>query len=131
MARRGLTLSEVILAMAVAAMAVIGIATLIAAVYRANKEGKYQSAASVLARSEIERLRGDQDELQRLVTLARPETTVRNLPIDDHQVAFNCTLSLRLLPEMQSRYADTQCTVRWEQQGRVREVALETYLPTP
>jgi hypothetical protein len=129
--KRGLTVAEIILAMAVASLSVIGIASLITSVYRAVKDGKYQAVGSTLARQEIERLRGDKDDLVRLVNLPGPETRIVALPVGDQETAFNCTLRAVYAPSMENRYLDLTCAVRWEQHGMVREVRLETLLPKP
>lgn len=127
----GFTVAEVLIAMAVAAMAVIGIASLIASIYRSVKEGKYQAVGSTLARQEIERLRGDSADLMRLLDLTGPEMKVHNLPVDNQNTPFNCTLRAIYMPSMENRYLDLTCNVRWSQQGRTREVSLETILPKP
>lgn len=128
---RGFTVAEVLIAMALAAMAVIGVASLIASIYRSVKEGKYQAVGSTLARQEIERLRGDREDLVRLLGLPGPETNVHNLPVETQTTPFNCTLQAVYMPAMENRYLDVTCLVRWQQQGRVREVSLETILPKP
>ena len=117
--------------MALATICVIGVASLIASIYRSVKEGKYQAVASTLARHEIERLRGDQDDLTRLLDLNAAETKVHYLPVDSQDYAFNCTLRVIYMPTMQNRYVDTTCLIRWEQQGRLRDITMETLLPVP
>lgn len=117
--------------MAVAAMAVIGLATLIATIYRSVKDGKYQAVGSTLARHEMERLRGDKEDLIRLLDLPAAETRVHTLPVDNQDTPYNCTLRVLYMPSMDNRYLDLNCQVRWEQRGMIRQVNLETILPAP
>lgn len=117
--------------MAVAALAVIGLASLIVSVYRSVRDGKYQAVGSTLARQELERLRGDREELARLVDLMGPETTEHKLLVEDQNTPYNCTLRAIYMPSLEDRYLDVTCDVSWDQGSRIRNLRLETVLPRP
>lgn len=129
--RCGLTLGEILLAMAVALMAVVALASLVVTIHRASVEGKQQAAASMLARQELELLRGDQSELKRIEALGVAELTSHSLQVDDRLLQFQCSVSARPEGALSGRYLNTVVFVRWEQNGRQREVRLVTYLPKP
>jgi Tfp pilus assembly protein PilV len=131
MRRRGLSLSEVILALAILVVAVISIASFVAAVYRSVKEGKYQAVASNIAKSELEHLRVDQAALSSLILHPAEGVKDQQVPIDDTVVTYHQTVTAQLLPSMGNRYVRLVSRVTWRQSSRDREVALETCYVAP
>ena len=131
MSRRAMTLSEVVLALAILVVAVIGIATFVVTIHRSVKEGKYQSVGSTIAQSELERLRLDSVSLANLV--ATPSLGVKDhlVTIDDFEVKFHQVVTATDVPSMGSRYLRVLATVSWEQSSRQREVVLESCYPKP
>ena len=131
MSRRGMTLSEVVLALTILVVAVIAIATFVVTVHRSVKEGKYQSVGSTLAQSELERLRVDSVSLANLIATPSLGVKDQQVSIDDFEVKFHEVVTATDLPSMGSRYVSVVSKVEWQQSGRLRQVVLETCYPKP
>lgn len=128
---RGLTLSEVVLALAILVVAVICIASFVATVYRSVKEGKQQAVASTIAQSELERLRIDSNALNKLILNAALGVKDQTVPIDDTTVTYHQQVTAQVLPGMGSRYVKLVSRASWRQSGRDRQVTLESCYPRP
>jgi Tfp pilus assembly protein PilV len=129
--RAGLSLSEVILALAILVIAVIAIASFVATVYKSVKEGKYQAVASTIAESELERLRVDQTALRDLIARASYGIKEQTVPVDATQVTYRQRVTAEVLPSMGNRYVKLVSRVTWRQSSRDREVVLESCYPKP
>jgi prepilin-type N-terminal cleavage/methylation domain-containing protein len=131
--RRGFSLSEIIIAIALAAIAVVGLASLTVAVWKATKFAKYTAFASNLARQPLERMRGDSAFFN--VTLRGPASERRfreEFEVDQGRtVPFEGELTFTPLAAPQDRYVRVTSRVFWVQQRVRREVVLETILPQP
>ena len=126
--RRGFTVSEVLLALGVAAMAVLALAALTASVWRASKFAKYTAYASGLAQQPIERLKGDPAYLNSLMTgpdEVRHYTQEVSLE-DGYTTYFIVDLKLQPLAQPKDRYVRVVSKVTWTQEKVAREVVLET-----
>lgn len=129
--RKGLTLSEVVLALAILVVAVICIASFVATVYKSVKEGKYQAVASTIAQSELERLRVDDGALRRLIGNASLGVKDQTVPVDDTTVVYHQRVTAQVLGSMGDRYVKLISRVTWRQSSRDREVVLESCYPRP
>lgn len=129
--RAGLSLSEVILALAILVIAVICIASFVATVYKSVKEGKYQAVASTIAQSELERLRVDSNALRGLIGNASLGVKDQTVPVDDTTVVYHQRVSAEVLGAMGGRYVKLISRVSWRQSSRDREVVLESCYPRP
>lgn len=129
--RAGLSLSEVILALAILVIAVICIASFVATVYKSVKEGKYQAVASTIAQSELERLRVDSNALRGLIGNASLGVKDQTVPVDDTTVVYHQRVSAEVLGSMGGRYVKLISRVSWRQSSRDREVVLESCYPRP
>lgn len=131
--RRGYSLSEILIAIAVAAIAILGLATLTMSVWKSAKFGKFQAYASSLARQPLERMRGDQSYYRTLMDgPAAGRSFATDFEVDDGQpVRFEGELSFTRLAPPQDRYVRIISRVHWVQQKTNREVVLETILPEP
>ncbi|MBS2033452.1 hypothetical protein JST97_00575 [bacterium] len=129
--KRGLSLSEVVLALAILVVAVICIASFVATVYRSVKEGKYQAVASTIAQSELERLRVDSNALDKLITNPALGVKDQTVPVDDTTVVYHQQVTAQVLPAMGSRYVKLISRVTWRQSSRDRQVTLESCYPKP
>lgn len=127
----GLTLAEILLAIGVASIAIIGVALVLATIWRAASEGKYQAAASNLARSRIEKMRGDEQYFTGVLQAVGPTVIKDVVKVDDKtETPFETTITPTLLAGS-TAYFDVVVQVRWDQEHRKREVKLETVLPDP
>jgi hypothetical protein len=127
----GLTLAEILLAIGVASISIIGVALVLATIWRAASEGKYQAAASNLARSRIEKMRGDQQYLTGVLQAAGP-TVVKDIVKVDDKIDTEFETKITPTPLTGSTaYFDVVVQVSWDQEHRKREVKLETVLPDP
>ena len=129
--RSGLTVSEIVLALAILVVAVIGIASFVAAVYRSVKEGKYQAVASTIAQSELERMRIDSTALRNLIGNAALGVKDQTVPVDDTTVVYHQQVTAQVLGSMGGRYVKLISRVTWRQSSRDREVLLESCCPKP
>ena len=126
--KRGFTVSEVLLALGVAAMAVLALAALTASVWRSSKLAKYTAYASGLAQQPIERLKGDPAYLNSLMTgpdEVRHYTQEVSLE-DGYTTYFIVDLKLQPLAQPKDRYVRVVSKVTWTQEKVAREVVLET-----
>ena len=126
--RRGFTVSEVLLALGVASMAVLALAALTASVWRASKFAKYTAYASGLAQQPIERLKGDPAFLSSLMTgpdELRHYTQEVSLE-EGYTTYFIVDLKLQPLAQPKDRYVRVVSKVTWSQEKVAREVVLET-----
>ena len=115
---RGLTLSEVVLALAILVVAVMCIASFVVTIYRSVKEGKYQAVGSTIAQSELERLRVVGNALNNLIlnpTLGVKDETV---PVDATKVVYHLQVTAQVLPAMGGRYVQLISRVTWRQSNR-------------
>lgn len=133
MRRRGLTVSEVLIALALAAIAVLGLASLTAAVWRAAKFSKYTAYASNLARQPLEQMKGDAAYFRTTMDgPAEGRQFSKDFEVDEGQaVRFDVELTFTRLPAPQDRYVQVESKVKWVQQKTPRQVFLETILPVP
>ncbi|MFN8606856.1 MAG: hypothetical protein U0931_04950 [Vulcanimicrobiota bacterium] len=126
--RRGFTVSEVLLALGVACLAVLALAGLSASVWRAAKFSKYSAYASGLAQQPIEKMKGDPDYLKILLT--GPDSArhyIQTASLEEGQnTEFRVDLDVRPLAQPQDRYVRVVSKVSWTQQRVQREVVLET-----
>lgn len=129
--RRGLTISEMVLAFAILIIAVISVASFVVTVYRSVKEGKFQSVGSSLAQSELERLRNDAEALTELTQNAATGVSDKTVDIDQVPIRFHQVIMAQPVGSMGNRYLQVVATVEWEQNGRQRRVRLETCFPRP
>ena len=129
--RRGLSLSEVVLALAILVIAVISVASFVATVYKSVKEGKYQAVASTIAQSELERLRVDQSALRDLIARASYGVKDQVVPVDDTTVTYHQRVTAEVQSAMGARYVKLVSRVTWRQSSRDREVVLESCYPRP
>ena len=126
--KRGFTVSEVLLALGVAAMAVLALAALTASVWRASKFAKYTAYASGLAQQPIERLKGDPAYLNSLMTgpdEVRHYTQEVSLE-DGYTTYFIVDVKVQPLAQPKDRYVRVVSKVTWSQEKVAREVVLET-----
>ena len=131
--RRGLSLAELLIAMLVGAIAILMVALLISSVWRAASEGKYQAAASNVARGYVEQLRGDANFLQTcMATNPQPTQMSTQQRVDGAQdTRFDCEIRIQPLANSNNAFQDVSVKVSWPQEHRTRSVTLQTYLPTP
>jgi len=126
--RRGFTVSEVLLALGVASLAVLALAALTASVWRASKFAKYTAYASGLAQQPIERLKGDPAYLNSLMTgpdELRHYTQEVSLE-EGYTTYFIVDVKLQPLAQPKDRYVRVVSKVTWTQEKVAREVVLET-----
>jgi type II secretory pathway pseudopilin PulG len=127
----GLTLAEILLAIGVASISIIGVALVLATIWRAASEGKYQAAASNIARSRIEKMRGDDHFFEFVLQNAGSTVAKEVLKVDDKiETEFETTITTTPL-SAGSGYFDVVVMVAWDQEHRKRSVKLETVLPDP
>ncbi len=133
MRKRGLTVAEVLIALALAAVAILGLASLTAAVWRAAKFSKYTAYASNLARQPIEQMKGDAAYFRTTMDgTAADRQFSKDFVVDEGQsVRFEGELTFTRLPAPQDRYVRVESKVTWVQQKTPRQVFLETILPAP
>jgi prepilin-type N-terminal cleavage/methylation domain-containing protein len=131
--KRGFSLSELLLAIAIAAIAILALATLTVSVWRAAKFAKYTAYASSLARQPLERLRGDRQYYRTLLTGPPSVRTFKDeFEVEEGiKVTFEGEITLRPLPPPRERYVRIVSRVRWVQQKTPREASLETIYPVP
>lgn len=126
--KRGFTVSEVLLALGVASLAVLALAALTASVWRSAKFAKYTAYASGLAQQPIERLKGDPAYLSSL--MSGPDSLrhySQQASLEEGQsTEFRVDLTLQPLPQPTDRYVHVVSKVSWVQQKVAREVVLET-----
>ena len=127
----GLSMSEVVLALAILVVAVICIASFVATVYKSVKEGKYQAVGSTIAQSELERLRVDSNALRSLIGNAALGVKDQTVPVDDTNVVYHQRVTAEVLTSMGGRYVKLVSRVSWRQSSRDREVVLESCYPRP
>lgn len=127
-----MSLVEIMMAFAIGAVAIFGVAFMLASSWRASSEGKYQAAGSNLARQSIEKMRGDSESFTKLIT-ATPSTTSFNTTLSvDGAVNTTYHTQIGATPlSGSSGYYDLTVNVTWDQEHRTRNVTLETYLPKP
>ena len=133
MHKRAFTLSEILIAIAMAAISIMVLASLAVTVWKTAKYAKYTAYASNLARQQMERLRGDQSHF--LTTMNGPaagRTYASDFEVDEGQpVRFQGDLVFTRLPAPQDRYVNVVSRVSWVQDKKSREAVLETILPAP
>lgn len=121
-------MSEVLLALGVASLAVLALAALTASVWRASKFAKYTAYASGLAQQPIERLKGDPAYLNSLMTgpdELRHYTQEVSLE-EGYTTYFIVDVKLQPLAQPKDRYVRVVSKVTWTQEKVAREVVLET-----
>lgn len=126
--KRGFTVSEVLVALGVASLAVLALAALTATVWRASKFAKYSAYASGLAQQPIERLKGDPAYLSSLLSgpgSLRHYSQQASLE-EGYQTEFHVDLNLQPLPQPKDRFVHVVSKVSWVQEKVSREVVLET-----
>lgn len=126
-----MTLSEVVLALAILVIAVISIASFVATIYKSVKEGKYQAVGSTIAQSELERLRVDDSALRDLIANATYGVKDQTVPVDDTTVVYHQRVTAEVLGSMGGRYVKLISRVTWRQSSRDRQVVLESCYPRP
>lgn len=132
MRSRGLTLAELIVAMALASLSVLALVAYFAAMHKASAEGHSQASASTTAGEILERLRVDPEflatvEAQPVFQVTEPVgagKTTREPRVFTVQVAM-------VRRDAEGRYRDVAVEVRWNEQGRDRKVVLETVIQAP
>ncbi len=133
--RRGLTLAEILIAVAVASVALLTMVLFTSVIHRAAREGKSQATASTLARTELERLRADPQYLRRVQDEA-PFTVERTEVIDSSQrgrlapTVFTVEITLTPLSS-NDHFLESTVLVHWNESHRQRQVSLHSYLPDP
>lgn len=133
MRKRAYTLTEILIAVAVAAVALLAMASLTVSVWRATKYAKYTAYASSLARQPLERMRGDASYFRSLYT-GPPESRRFSEEFEAEEgkrVPFNGEITFSLLPPPRDRYVRIVSRVYWTQEGIAREAVLETVYPIP
>jgi Tfp pilus assembly protein PilV len=126
---KGLTLAEVIVAFAVGSIAITTVALMLASVWRAASEGKYQAAASNLGRLSVEKLRGDPVYLNTTIAANAPAFINTTLSVDGViNTTFQSQINVQPLAGSPG-YFDVTVNVTWAQEHRHRLVTMETYLP--
>ncbi|MBI3925758.1 MAG: prepilin-type N-terminal cleavage/methylation domain-containing protein [Armatimonadetes bacterium] len=133
---RGLTLAEVVIAVAVAAVALLTLVLFTSMIHRVAREGKSQAAASTLAREAVERLRTDSEYFDQALA-ENPLEFEREQLIGQSQqgkiapTRFQVSVELEPMEGSGNRFFKTSVRVEWTEEHRDREVLLETYLPVP
>jgi len=128
---RGLTLSEVVLALAILVVSVMCIASFVVTIYRSVKEGKYQAVGSTIAQSELERLRVDGNALNKLILDPTLGVKDQTIAVDTTKVNYHLQVTAQVLPSMGGRYVQLISKVTWRQSNRDRQVVLESCYPKP
>lgn len=131
--KRGFTVSEVLVALGVASLAVLALAALTATVWRSSKFAKYTAYASGLAQQPIERLKGDPSYLTSLMTgpdELRHYTQEVSLE-EGYKTFFIVDLKLQPVAQPADRYVRVVSKVSWVQEKVAREVVLETTQKQP
>lgn len=126
--RRGFTISEVLLALGVAALAILALAALSATVWRSSKFAKYTAYASGLAQQPIEKMKGDPAYLTSLLTgpdALRHYSQTASLETG-RMTDFRVDLKVEPLTQPKDRYVRVVSRVSWVQEKVAREVVLET-----
>ncbi len=130
----GLTLGEVIMAIALASIALLTLTLFTSVIHRINREGKQQALASTFARQGLERFRSDPD-FQRQVVSNLPYTYTEQEQLPTAQAGnhtpttFTVTIYASPLSGTQGRYYTTKVIVSWEDGKKKRQVQLDTYTP--
>lgn len=133
--RRGLTLAEILIAVAVASVTLLTLVLFTSVIHRAAREGKSQAAASTMARTELERLRMDADFLTQVrdsggLSLERTELLDASQEGRVSPTVF--TINIDLTPLSGSdRFLEAGVRVTWTEHYRQREVQLHSYLNDP
>jgi Tfp pilus assembly protein PilV len=121
------------MALAIGAVAIFGVAFMLASAWRASSEGKYQAAASNLARQSIEKMRGDSVSFATLLAATTSPTSFNTtLSVDGAiNTTFRTDMAAVALSGSNNGYYDLTVNVTWDQEHRTRQVTLETYLAHP
>lgn len=133
MRRRAFTLSEMIIALALAAIAILTLASLTVQVWKTVRYAKYTAFASNLARQQLERLKGDPASLTLALTGPDSERDFSgDFEVDEGRAMhFDGRLTLQPLPPPRDRYVTVVARVSWVQEARDRQAVLESILPLP
>jgi prepilin-type N-terminal cleavage/methylation domain-containing protein len=133
--KKGVTLPEILIALAVAAVALLTLVLFVGVIHRASREGKSQATASTIARTHLERMRSD-PAFFKTVLLNTPWTDQVSEDLTPEERAqraalnFQVSVSIDPLPS-NDRYFEGKVQVTWAEEGRERRVRLESYLPDP
>jgi Tfp pilus assembly protein PilV len=131
---RAVTLPEILIALAVAAVALLTLVLFIGVIHRASREGKSQATASTIARSHLERLRADTEffnEVKANNPWEADKTEVLSANQSSRMSATSFHIRVGLTPMASNdRYQEAEVLVTWTEQGRERKVRLVSYLPT-
>lgn len=132
MRRRGLTLAELVMALGLASLSVLSMVAYFGGMHKAAAEGHSQASATTVAVEVLERMGRDADYLAQvsatptfLVVEPTREANVRRTPR-----RFRVRVTQTPL-DPERRYVDVLVRVDWADDGREREIALETVLPCP
>jgi Tfp pilus assembly protein PilV len=131
---RAVTLPEILIALAVAAVALLTLVLFVGVIHRASREGKSQAAASTLARSHLEKLRANTEFFEEVKANNPWEIDTTEVLSQDQSTRMAATsfhLRIQLTPMASNdRYEEAEVLVTWQEQGRERRVELTSYLPT-
>ena len=126
-----MSLFEILVAFAVGTIAIVGVALMLATIWRSASEGKYQAAASNLGRMSVEQMRGDPSYFQQVLATTGPTAMNTTLSVDGVvNTSFHSEIKASPLSGS-TVYYDVIVNVTWAQEHRTRCVTLETYLPEP
>lgn len=132
--RRGLSLAEILIAAAVAAFALLALASVTIGVIRADKYAKYQSFATTMARQELEHVAGDGAYMFKLLGYRPDQQPSFDVDLEVEKgtlVRFHQNLRVNYMPDSESRYSQVTSEVSWTQQGHARSLQLQTMCAVP
>jgi Tfp pilus assembly protein PilE len=138
--RRGLSLSEIIVALGVLAIGILTVVGYITTIHRAAREGKNQAMATMHARSILEKVRDSNPEFQQALTPAGYQVTREEVLLEGEELEANNEAGRRSPTVFQCQARATHLAsdiysvvvrVNWQEHGRPREVVLESRAQRP